>query len=146
MNETSYKLATNRPYYEAVWRRVLEGWLRWPKERVDRFILNYDDDLNDQNSIFYHDVALYYVIPRLIPSHLGLEIGAYCSLYSSIDQAIGPTLEVERNPQFDWEAAKSRVEAVLASHDAALPGPEEIPDFLRKWLGEESQKSSEANI
>jgi hypothetical protein len=128
----------NKPFYIAVWRRVLTEWLRWPDERVRRWMMCYDDDLEGRGSpFFYHEDALYYVSQFLIPDGLALRLGRYESSRLSwrLTRAIGVGMEVERSPAFDWDAARERVEAALREHGETLAGPQDHIAHVRRRLG-----------
>lgn len=61
----------NKPFYIAVWRHVLTGWLRWPDERTGRWILHYDEELEGRgNPWFYHEEAIWHIKHFLIPKRL----------------------------------------------------------------------------
>ncbi len=140
MIEGPYNRAANRPYYEGVWRGVLGNWLRWPEERIERFIRSYDADLDDRGNVwFYREDAIWYVTRFLIPRQLARRLApkSYNQLDGAMASAIGTGLEMERNPAFDWEAARERVEAVLAAYGESLPGPDDDLDFIWHRLGKD---------
>lgn len=130
--------AANKPFYIEVWRHVLAGWLRWPEERVRRWIMIHDDDLEDRgNGLFYHENALWYVARLLIPEGLCQRLGGYDveRVAWRLEAAIGVGTQVERNPAFDWDAARQRVEAVLREYDEPLAGPQDHLAHVRRRLG-----------
>lgn len=132
------RAAENKPFYIAVWRHVLSGWLRWPDERVDRWILLYDEELEGRgNILFYHEEALWHVTRFLIPERLCQRLGGYETMRLSwrLQQAIGIGNDVERTPAFDWDAARQRVEAVLHEYGETLAGPDDHIGDLRQRLG-----------
>jgi hypothetical protein len=130
--------AANKLFYITVWRRVLAEWLRWPEDRVQCWIMLYDDDLEDRgNSFFYHEDALWYVSRFLIPDRLGQCLGGYEAerLSWRLANAIGVGREAERNPAFDWDAARERVEAVLREYGETLAGPQDNIAHVSRRLG-----------
>ncbi len=122
-----------RERYVAVWRQILRGWLRWSAERFDDWIARFDADLNDKgNPLFYHEDELYYVVAQLVPRDLGEQLmwvpsrRSYSSLgelLADLDEAIRgrPVMPEWGGPDFDWDAARQRVEAVLRGHGKTLP-------------------------
>ncbi len=146
MSASGNNLAENKPFYIAAWKHVLVDWLHWPDERFERWIKVHEVDLEDRgNPLFYHLEALGYVKLFLIPDRLALRLDAMRNegtppshrLASRLEGAIGPGTEVTCNPEFDWNAARERVEAALKEYGEALPGPDNRMNYVRWRLGED---------
>ncbi len=132
--------SANKPFYMAVWRRVLTDWLHWPDERIERWMRRYDEDLEDRgDGLFYHEEALWYVAPLLISDRLTQRLGSRESMRLEwrLQRVIGVGKDVERNPAFDWDAARERVEAVLGEYGETLAGSEDNLVFVKRQLGQD---------
>ncbi|MGL6077030.1 MAG: hypothetical protein ACRC8S_22975 [Fimbriiglobus sp.] len=126
------QLAGNRTRYVAVWRVLLRDWLAWPEERFAEWVAMFDDDLNDRgNSLFYHYDELHFVVPQLVPRELAesLQWEPSATSYNALGELLGelgwaitgrPFLPNWGTEQFDWHAARERVEAVLQRRGASL--------------------------
>jgi hypothetical protein len=100
----------------------------------------YDDDLEDRgNPFFYHEEALWYVAGLLIPDRLTQRLGSRDTecLGWRIQAVIGLGKDVERDPAFDWDAARERVEAVFRDYGETIAGPEDQLAYVRRRLGED---------
>lgn len=115
------ELSRNRPYYLAAWQPILMGWLGWSPKRYDRWVARWDVDLNDAgDGLFYHEDELFWI--------LRLEV-LLQELYPG-----GPHKVNWGTPEYDWNAAKQRVEEVLAKYGAALPPPNHVTSYERGIL------------
>ena len=128
------ELAGNRSQYVEVWRQILCGWLGWSSDRFGAWVARFDADLNDEgNPLFYHEDELYYVLAQLVPRELsdrliwqrtGERYNDLAELKWQLGEAITnyPIRPSWGRPEFDWAAARQRVEAVLERWGAKLPG------------------------
>jgi hypothetical protein len=139
------------PYYLSTWRHILVEWLEWSEERFAAWVRTWEHRIRDNErglgDLFYHEDELHYVLPLLVPDHLGERLAKQRTrrmyndlaelLYEEIQPAITgrphhPTWGTEG---FDWATAKKRVEAVLQAHGASLPAPDEHGAYERRILG-----------
>jgi hypothetical protein len=141
------ELARNRPYYLAAWRPILMDWLGWSPRRFDRWVARWDVDLNDAgDGLFYHEDELYWILRLLVPDDLARRLiqqrtrGTCNDLDEVLFQELHPAImgghrEVNwGTPEYDWDAAKKRVEQVLAKYGAALPPPNHVTSYERGIL------------
>lgn len=131
--------------YIRTWRRILVGWLQWPEHRFDAWVRAWQSELLKQDSgLFYHEDALYYVLPLLVPERLAETFTSYPSdrsltllwhleLEPAIKRPEGDTLPWHM-PDFDWESAKRRVQAVLEKYGADLPLKSEVTSYELRVL------------
>lgn len=119
--------------YVAVWRRILEGWLHWPEARIQRFIARWEEELTApepsvDSQLFFHDTPIEYVSSLLQPPSLRARpIGPEddpVEIEHKIERAVNQDYACNSN-QYDWDAARRRVEAVLAEYGAVLPTPDQ---------------------
>jgi hypothetical protein len=120
--EADTEAALLKSLYLKVWYNFLRFFLGWPTDQINRWAVKWEDGLNNKayGGLFYHDTALSYVVPLLIPDRLRerLGFGEFNRLCERLETAI-----VERNSEFvlastyDWEAAKHRVESILAEYE-----------------------------
>jgi hypothetical protein len=119
--------AALKPRYLRAWSNILSVFLGWTKERIDRWASTWEEGLNSSASEikgwFYHETAEYYVVPFLIPdtlrrrltpielNHLGERLQRAITLGNS---------RIEFADDYDWYAAKGRVEAVLGEYGERL--------------------------
>ncbi|MFL5342536.1 MAG: hypothetical protein ACJ8F7_20510 [Gemmataceae bacterium] len=143
------ELARNRPHYLAAWRAILVGWLGWSLVRFDRWVARWDADLNDEgDGWLYHEDELYWVLQLLVPDVLALRLQQQRTkrmhndlaefLFAELQPAIksGSQSANWGGPDYDWRAAKKRVEEVLANYGAALPSSDYVTSYERRILGE----------
>lgn len=142
------ELAGNRPYYLATWRSILVGWLGWSPDRFDRWVSRWDADLNDEgDGWFYHEDELYWILQLLVPDNLArrLEQRRTRRMYNDLAELLfeelspaimGGSQKVNwGTPEYDWLAAKKRVEEVLAKYGSALPSADHVTSYERRILG-----------
>lgn len=136
-------LSTQASEYVSVWRRILEGWLGWQEPRVQRFIERWEEELTAPESsmdsqMFFHDSPIEYVSHLLQPPSLrNRPIGPDddpVEIEHKIEHAVNQDYACNSD-QYDWEAARRRVEAVLAEYGASLPTPDQPA-----WYEEEDPK------
>lgn len=127
---------TLRERYVAVWRQLLCGWLGWPAERFDAFVAGWESGLAGEwlDGLFYHYDELYYVLGFLVPDDLAERLrlqrtGQHYNDLAALEAELGdaitgrPVSPTWGSPQYDWTAARARVEAVLARYGGSLPTP-----------------------
>jgi hypothetical protein len=139
------------PYYLAVWRHILVGWLGWPEERLATWVGAWADrierNIHGYREWFYHEDELHYVLPLLVPDALADRMSKQRTgrmyndlaglLYEELQPAITgrPRHASWGTETFDWEFAKERVEAVLGRYGAGLPEPEQTSAYERRIVG-----------
>ncbi len=125
------------PLYLNVWNKILSTFLGWSPDRIDAWAAKWADglsgmDLDPPNrwGWFYHETAISYVTRLLIPDELWgrLSTKEKNQLQSDIERAItfGET-NIKQRQDYDWGAAKLRVEAVLGRYGSLLPDSEGGP-------------------
>ena len=113
-----------KPFYIRVWRRVLVGFLGWPDPMFEVFVAKWNERLNDPSHGFYHEAPLRYVTRLLIPYQLQstLNVRQADRFQEQIEKAIdGGDCFSYTGDDFDWEAARQRVERLLAEYGERLP-------------------------
>ena len=129
--------------YVAVWRHILGGWLHWPEERVQRFIERWRDELTApelsmDSQMFFHDTPIEFVSYLLQPAALRKrDIGPDddpVEVTHKIEHAVNQGYAYD-SEHYDWDAARRRVEAVLAEYGASLPTPDDLT-----WYEEEQRQ------
>ncbi len=120
--------------YVAVWRRVLGGWLKWPEDRILRFITMWEDHLTAPEQsvswgVFFHDSPIEYVSrllqpPALRKRYIGPDDDPV-EIDHKIEHAVNQDYHYD-SERYDWDTARRRVEAVLAEYGASLPTPEDL--------------------
>lgn len=114
-----------KPLYLRAWHNTLGAFLNWPADRIDRWAARWETWLNNETtSFFYHDTALSYVVPLLIPDTLRdrLDVGEFNRLQCRIEHAISlGNSALEMAPAHDWSEAKERVESILREYSESLP-------------------------
>jgi|ERR1041385_952471 hypothetical protein len=112
-----------RHYLEA-WRKIVPTFLGWSDEKVLSWAEKWKDDMNDPGAGFYNRTPIEYVVPLFIPETLKarLSISEAYNLRHRIQGAVdsGDSF-IARKPNFDCEAARERVEAILREYGATLP-------------------------
>ncbi len=133
------------PYYLAVWRRILVGWLGWPEQRLAAWICAWEDriarNVHGWRDGFFHEDELHYVLPLLVPDDLAdrLKRQRTRRMYNGYAELLCEELRpaITGRPQipswgtesFDWHAARERVEVVLGRYGVGLPGSAETSDY-----------------
>ncbi len=108
--------------YIRTWVRLFNVLAGWPEEVVLKWAQHYQDRLADPDDVFFHEPASYHALPALIPPRLrGMHPYDRMRLEGQIQDAIedGDAFWDNR-PDFDWEAAKRRVECVLNKYGESL--------------------------
>lgn len=106
--------------YKSTWLGALQTFLGWTPEQVDAWSLGHEDDLNnaEPRSLFFHQPPLHYVAYLIIPEVFkDLDYSDFCQVKVAMMLAI--TQNGKSFPEakdFDWMAAKSRVDRALSEH------------------------------
>jgi hypothetical protein len=124
--------------YIAVWQRVLRAWLLWPEPRIERFIHRFRPFA--EPGMRLDRTPVWFLTHVLEPPSLrrryqgGDRIGIDLEIEVAI---VGEDSADHLQPNYDWEAARERVKAVLARYGASLPNP----DDLAWWENELDKKA-----
>lgn len=137
----------NGQYVIRAWLHVLRDWLGWTDDRVQRWMQAWADELSGRtNGFFYHETAMYYMTGLLVRDRLWEQlpipqIGPHpiIVLHRRLQQAIEnlPNEVSFYDEAFDWDAAKKRVEQVLAEFGESLPTPDEKTTYEIRKVEEE---------
>jgi hypothetical protein len=127
--ELQIAAAHNKPRYIRVWRNVLADWLGWSDKRVAKFISGWEADLDGRGGLVYHENAIHWVVGRLISKRLEQKLKAASPQDSRAvlrfswrlaDAIQSQSTGNPENDDFDWEAARRRVDAVLSEYGEKL--------------------------
>ena len=137
----------------AVWHQVLGGWLSWPEHRIEAFVTRWrkffdpppDADPEVAASFvrqFYH----HWPAERVTNLLLSPSLRRRCTSNElfQIEREIQAAIyqrdwQAHCLPDYDWEAARKRVETVLERHSASLPKPDDLT-----WYEEEERQKADA--
>jgi hypothetical protein len=138
--------------YLATWRWILVGWLHWPEARFAAWVSCWQEKLNTNEDgwrdWFYHEDELHYVLPLLVPLDLAERLSRqrtrrmYNDLAELMFEELHPAImgcprkKDWGMPEYDWDAAKKRVEEILAKYGTALPSADHVTSYERRILGE----------
>jgi hypothetical protein len=123
--EDDYRV--NKKVYLDAWAQCLGTLLAWPEEQVYNWSMKWQHGLDgNDKGWFYHETAMHYVTPLLIPDSLSVRLDPrqLSDLDHCIEDAIrhpescGGTIDDVKT--FDWHAAKERVEGVLNDYGETL--------------------------
>ncbi len=121
-------LSAEASEYVCVWSRILGDWLRWPEQRIQRFIARWEEDLTAPDQMFFHDSPIEYVSDVLQPRSLRNRYVGPDDDPVEVTHAIEHSVNQDyhyNSAQYDWAAARRRVEVVLARYGASLPSPDQ---------------------
>lgn len=131
------------------------GWLGWSPDRFDRWVAKWDVDLNDEGNVwFYHEDELYWILQLLVPDDLALRLQQqrtrrmYNDLAELLFEELSPAIKGGSRkvnwgtPEYDWHAAKMRVEQVLAKYGTVLPSADHVTSYEWRILGERTAEPS----
>ena len=80
--------------------------------------------MNDPNAMFFNGTPADYIIPLMIPERLRKRLPSY-ELEHVREQLLTAIQQYDsfcdRQPDFNWELARQRVQAVLAEYGETLP-------------------------
>ena len=109
--------------YYASWVRILEEFLGWTETRVLKWAVQFETLLNNQNSLLYREHSPLYLTPLLVPASVKAKLNPY-DLMVFRERLAGAIhaddLSCEFADEYDWKAAKERVDAVLAEYGESL--------------------------
>jgi hypothetical protein len=114
----------DREHYLQTWTHVLGIFLGWSEDEVMRWADRYIEFMNETGmGIFYHETPIYYIVPELVPGALARKLDAHELM--SLDARIETTIYngdscCDSRPDFDWHAARDRVERVLNEYGESL--------------------------
>ena len=115
--------------YLTVWRLVLCHWLHWPEERIGKFIERWQRWMFGEPGGFYNELPFHYLTQVLMSPDMRRRYkgGERISIQSDVEGAvIAGDCFAHLRPDYDWDAARVRVEQVLARYNGALPRPEDL--------------------
>lgn len=122
------------------WVIAMRELLGWGEERTLRWSEKWEEYVRQNppstTGAFLHEAPAYYILPLLMPRSLRRRIGRGEINMSSVDTDLQRAIENRQglrcysDPEYDWAAARSRVEAVLAGYGERLPGPEDEPEEM----------------
>ena len=110
-------------YYLAVWRVALARLLGWPEDRILAWTSTTGQEYL-QSSHLNHEYPAYYIVPHLIPRSLArvLPLRRYWELVSAVIRTLEITSELGMlHPEYDWAAARQRLDALLDEFGRELP-------------------------
>ncbi|WP_165231776.1 hypothetical protein [Aquisphaera insulae] len=107
--------------YPAVWDKVLAtfGWSR-ERMRSDEGLARFREYAKDENDLIYHELPLHWIVNRLIPPDIegAVPQADHHRLERELERALegpGRPANYVNDPNFDWNAAKSRAEALFVT-------------------------------
>ncbi len=139
------------PYYLIAWQGVLIGWLGWSEVRFAAWVEAWEDRIAREGGVlqswFYHEDEWHYVLRLLVIDDLADRLQKqrtgrmYNDLAELLYHKLQPAITQLRaagwweTDSFDWQAAKTRVEAVLQKYEVGLPQPSEITAYEKRIVG-----------
>jgi hypothetical protein len=121
MSDDNTKL---RELYIAVWKRMLLEFFGWSPRDVESWVSPARRRMAAKHTLFYHEDAIFYVLPLCIPDRFKGEAEAHAltDLEASLHDAVkGDRRPGWRSAEFDWSAARERVEAALENIGQSPP-------------------------
>lgn len=114
----------NRDHYLSAWKKVFHVFLGWSEADALKWAEWCDEFLEpDDNAMFYHEPPMYYVALGLVPKRLTMSLeGMELTRFGwRIQDLIEDGDEFcSCKPDFDWQAAKIRVEKLLNEYGESL--------------------------
>lgn len=124
--------------YVQIWRQALTAF-GWPEDRIAELIARYQSDLQNPDSLFYHEDPAYYLTFELLSNRAnelfeyrigGGGQGSPWELHSPVHQILTRALDWYTTlfkgipPRFpDWEQVKLEIGSCLAKHNETLRYP-----------------------
>jgi hypothetical protein len=121
--------------YVQIWRKALTAF-GWPADRLEWFVAQYAKDIQDDNSLFYHEDPAHYLTLELLSESANEEIakrlGSQSSgwpweLYHPVHEMLNTALDFYNHtfkselPNMpDWAKLKSEIQIFLAQHGEKL--------------------------
>ena len=140
------------PCYLAAWRGVLVGCLGWPEARYCTWVSAWEDRITRElhgwsDGWFYHEDEMHFVLRLLVTDELADRLQKqrtkrmYNDLAHLLHEELRPAIRGQTWPSswepddFDWLAAKERVETVLQIYGAELPKLDEVTKYESRVVG-----------
>ncbi len=113
---------TIRLYFQ-IWEKALAAFFGWDRAQVADWANQWEESMNDPDSIFFHEDPSYYFVSLLIDDSLkhtskGWPLKLDNELCDLLSQGVNLYWAAA---YYDWEAAKRRVDKVLARYETSLP-------------------------
>jgi hypothetical protein len=110
--------------YYSVWSAVWRALCNWDSERINRWAQRFANAMHGPSPFFFHESALSYVVGFLIPENVSATTRGsdLIPILTELERELSggdPRCEMEVS-SFDWNAAASRVDAVLAKYGSSL--------------------------
>lgn len=113
------EIAKLKAIYYGVWKNAFREFLGWSEERVERWAQRFWL-MQEGESGFYHESELYYLSQWLVPARFSGTPGRGRVGFRIEDAIHSGNIGDVSEPDFDWQAAKVRVEATLNAVGASL--------------------------
>src|SRR5258708_16376850 len=111
-------------HYGRTWIVAFEVILDWPEHRTLEWADKWLHRLNEPDSLFYNNPPIYYIISLIIPDRLRQRLPSY-EVEHLREQLLGAIQQndsfCDRNPNFNWELARKRIEVILSEYDKYRP-------------------------
>lgn len=124
--------------YRQIWRYLLNAWLGWSTERIESWIEVFEEELSESKaSLLFNETPFWYIVLLLIPVALeerlrGSNDDRLVELERRLLDAVHRYGDHQAEKNYDWEAARRRVEAVLAEVGEGLPKPSEVTGYEQR--------------
>jgi hypothetical protein len=109
-------------YFE-YWAEVLHQLLGWDRRHVMIWALQFESQINDENSLLFHEEPGFYLATLLVPDSIKERTTRIetIRLAGRLVQSIYLGRADEGSARdYDWEAAKHRLNAILAEYGENL--------------------------
>lgn len=108
--------------YLDYWIVALHKLLGWERGRVINWATSFEQKLNDENSMLYHETEMYPVSFLLIPKSVRDKLAGLDLVYLAgrLEDAIWLKNTRDKLEGYDWSAAAARIDAILAEHSESL--------------------------
>ena len=114
---------TSQEYLEE-WKLLLKKLLKWTEEETVAWAQEHHaEDLKGKNIWFDHEYPCYYIVHLFVPKDKIMMVARIgeSKFLGKIQRAIYSPDENLFSPNYDWDAARQRVNDVLREIDASLP-------------------------
>ena len=109
--------------YVRYWIIALRHLLGWDEHQAIAWAKQRETDLNDPSSFLFHEYPTYFLTLLLIPERLRNRLSGpeLVQLYGRLEGALFLTdYSDESLAKYDWDAAISRIDSILAEHGERL--------------------------